>query len=164
MEVPALTDLFSAATAKTYTSFLKGVDIKTALEHPNVVMEMFREKGMNSKQINNAFKALRSISRILLKDATYDSSFIHEQYRGFPNAQTQDDVVTVLSSDSESKSENTSTVGHTIGSAIDDDHANANTQCPQCAKMKKLLFYCATHLMDDAKNQVIQTLLNDVYG
>jgi len=149
-DIPPLTELFSAATAKTYNSFLKDVDIKVALTHPNVIMAMFRERNMNKSQIDNAFKALRSISRLLLKDTTYDSSFIHEQYRmekkGSKTKDKEDDAVTILSDASDA--------------TVNVDKA----PCEHCAEMKKLLFYCAMHLMDDAKNHVIQTLLQKCYG
>ena len=142
--IPPLTELFSAATAKTYTSFLKDVDIKVALTHPNVIMAMFKERNMSKSQTDNAFKALRSIGRVLLKDTTYDSSFIHDQYRTDKKASTQvpdDDAVTILS-----------------------DHSEHTSPCPHCVEMKKLLFYCAMHLADDAKTPVIQELLRKVYG
>ena len=156
-EIPALTEMFSASTAKTYTSFLKDVDIRTALTCPDIITAMFQEKNYSQAQIDNAFKALRSIAKLLLRDTKFDSSFVHEQYRINPKVlanrsqdrkkEKDDDALTILLSDEE-----------------DEKAVPTKSNCPHCADLIKLLTYCALHLADDAKTPVIEKLLKKVYG
>jgi hypothetical protein len=74
------------STAKTYRSFVKDLDLKTALIEPSIIAEMLHEQRTSDEQIARVFKALKCIAKItvehkLLKDGTVNESLLNNDVK-----------------------------------------------------------------------------------
>lgn len=154
MALDELNVLFTASTARTYTSFLKDIDIPRALLDTSI-----------TEGKPNAIKALRAYVRAKHNKNDINLENVDPFFKKGLTAANQEHKHVVVPSDNEDDDEDNedNEDDDELPVFTGEDEEPTSQQCPDCAFLKNTLRAMLPHLSDEAKSKLLQTFFDRMF-